>query len=146
MPGAMDATKRFDPINTRQILSRKGFDEGAIRRFCYRPFDLRWIYWESDTKLLDEKRSEYVPHVVPGNFWIEARQKQPMDAFDRGYVTGSLADNFGNGLSNFFPLLLHKPGDLLGDGEFHPNVAGKAEEYLAAIGASPEQLFTAVRL
>ena len=141
MPGAMDATKRFDPIRTREILLRKGFDRDAIRRFCYRPFDLRWVYWEPDTKLLDEKRSEYVPHVVPGNLWIEARQKQPMDAFDRGYVTSSLADNFGNGLSNFFPLLLHKPSDLLGDALSHPNVSEKAEEYLAAIAAAHELLF-----
>ena len=141
MPGVMDATKRFDPVRTRETLSRKGFDKNAIRRFCYRPFDLRWIYWESDTKLLDEKRSEYVPHVVSGNLWIEARQKQPMDAFDRGYVTSSLADNFGNGLSNFFPLLLHKPGDLLSSALSHPNVSVKAEEYLTAIGAAPESLF-----
>ena len=25
----------------------------------YRPFDTRWLYWEPETKLLDEKRSEY---------------------------------------------------------------------------------------
>jgi hypothetical protein len=141
MPGVMDATKRFDPVKTRDILSRKGFDKDAIRRFCYRPFDLRWIYWEPDTKLLDEKRSEYIPHVVSGNLWIEARQKQPMDAFDRGYVTSSLADNFGNGLSNFFPLLLHKPGDLLSGAQSHPNVSVKAEEYLSALGAAHESLF-----
>lgn len=141
MPGAIDRTKRFDPIRTRETLTRKGFNKDAIRRFCYRPFDLRWVYWESDTKLLDEKRSEYVPHVLPGNLWIDARQKQPMDAFDRGYVTGSLADNFGNGLSNFFPLFLHRQGDLLGGALSHANLSEKAEEYLAAIGDAHEPLF-----
>jgi hypothetical protein len=110
-------------------------------RFCYRPFDYRWIYCEPDTKLLDRGRPEYVPHVVPDNLWIEARQKQPMDAFDRGYVTSSLADNFGNGLSNFFPLLLLKPGDLLSGPQSHPNVSVKAEEYLSTIGASHDLLF-----
>jgi len=29
-----------------------------------------------------------------------------MERFDRGYVTSVLADNFGNGLSSYFPLLL----------------------------------------
>lgn len=77
-----------------------------MRRYCYRPFDVRWLYWEPDTKLLDEKRAEYVPHVFEGNVWLEARQRQPMDAFDRGYVVSVLADNFGNGLSSFFPLYL----------------------------------------
>ncbi len=42
---AMESTKRFDPFKTRQTLVRKGFNERAIRRFCYRPFDFRWIYW-----------------------------------------------------------------------------------------------------
>jgi hypothetical protein len=82
IPSAMESTKRFDANKTREILLKKGYSETVIHRFCYRPFDLRWLYWESETKLLDEKRSEYVPHVVPGNLWIEARQKQSMEAFD----------------------------------------------------------------
>jgi len=141
LPAAMDTAGGFDAARTRQALIEKGFVESQILRFCYRPFDYRWIYCEPDTKLLDRGRPEYVPHVAPGNLWIEARQKQTMDAFDRGYVTDSLADNFGNGLSNFFPLMLHKQGDLLGGAVSHPNVSVKAQEYLVAIGASHELLF-----
>jgi hypothetical protein len=141
MPCAMESTKRFDAARTRETLLRKGFQSDAIRRFCYRPFDYRWLYWESDTKLLDEKRTEYLPHVFAGNLWIEARQKQPMEAFDRGYVTNALADNFGNGLSNFFPLLLHQPGDLLGATQSHPNISDQAKSYLSAVKASVDLLF-----
>jgi hypothetical protein len=72
---------------------------------------VRWLYWEPETKLLDEKRSEYFPHVFAANLWVEARQKQPMERFDRGYFTRILADNFGNGLSNFFPLYLKDEKD-----------------------------------
>jgi hypothetical protein len=141
LPAAMDTAGGFDAARTRQVLVKKGFVESQILRFCYRPFDYRWIYCEPDAKLLDRGRPEYVPHVAPGNLWIEARQKQTMDAFDRGYVTSSLADNFGNGLSNFFPLMLHKEGDLLGGAVSHPNVSVKAEQYLAGIGVSHELLF-----
>lgn len=141
LPAAMDTAGGFDAAKTRRTLVKKGFIESQILRFCYRPFDYRWIYAEPDTKLLDRGRPEYVPHVFPENLWIEARQKQPMDAFDRGYLTRSLADNFGNGLSNFFPLRLHQPGDLLNDAQAHPNVSTKAEEYLASIGESHETLF-----
>ncbi len=141
LPAAMDTAGGFDAAKTRRTLVKKGYIESQILRFCYRPFDYRWIYAEPDTKLLDRGRPEYVPHVFPENLWIEARQKQPMDAFDRGYVTRSLADNFGNGLSNFFPLLLHQPGDLLNDAQAHPNVSTKAEEYIASIGESHETLF-----
>ena len=41
-------------------------------RHAYRPFDTRWLYWEADTKLLDEKRAEYKPHVFEGNMFIES--------------------------------------------------------------------------
>jgi hypothetical protein len=141
LPAAMDTVGGFDAAQTRHLLLEKGFVESQVLRFCYRPFDYRWIYCEPDTKLLDRGRPEYVPHVVQGNLWIEARQKQTMDAFDRGYVTGSLADNFGNGLSNFFPLELHKQGDLLGGAASHPNLSEKAEKYLTGTGASHESLF-----
>jgi len=141
LPAAMDAAGGFEAARTRHLLIKKGFVESQLLRFCYRPFDYRWIYCEPDAKLLDRGRPEYVPHVGPGNLWIEARQKQTMDAFDRGYVTSSLADNFGNGLSNFFPLILQKQGNLLGDAASHPNLSEKAEKYLAAIGGSHELLF-----
>lgn len=141
VPSAMESTKRFDAKKTRNILLKKGYSAHSIHRFCYRPFDLRWLYWESETKLLDEKRAEYVAHVVPGNLWIEARQKQPMEAFDRGYVTSLLADNFGNGLSSFFPLFLHRQGDLLGDAQLAPNISEATQAYLARINAEPEELF-----
>jgi hypothetical protein len=141
LPAAMDTAGGFDAARTRHLLIKKGFVESQVLRFCYRPFDYRWIYCEPDAKLLDRGRPEYVPHVAPGNLWIEARQKQTMDAFDRGYVTDSLADNFGNGLSNFFPLILHKQGNLLSGAVSHPNLSEKAEKYLAAIGGSHESLF-----
>ena len=141
LPAAMDTAGGFEAARTRHLLIKKGFVESQVLRFCYRPFDYRWIYCEPDAKLLDRGRPEYVPHVAPGNLWIEARQKQTMDAFDRGYVTSSLADNFGNGLSNFFPLELNKQGNLLADAASHPNLSEKAEQYLAAIGGSHEALF-----
>jgi hypothetical protein len=141
VPGAMDSTKRFNAPRTREQLLKKGFQKDAIRPFCYRPFDIRWIYWESETKLLDEKRSEYVPHVVAKNLWIEARQKQTMDAFDRGYVVSTLADNFGNGLSSFFPLVLNHVGNLLTGAGLKPNLSEEAQAYLSSVDATHEDLF-----
>lgn len=66
-PCAMTSTDRFDATETRRVLLRKGFGESAIRPYSYRPFDDRWLYWESTGKLLDEKRSEYIPQVRPEN-------------------------------------------------------------------------------
>jgi hypothetical protein len=106
-PSIMSASKRFDPVLTRDTLRRRGKLAGNVVRYAYRPFDVRWLYWEPETKLLDEKRSEYWPHVLPGNSFVEAREKEPQAEFSRGTVVQKLADNFGNGLSSFFPLHLN---------------------------------------
>ena len=75
-PAAMKATARFDARAVREaLLARGGPDEAGFVRFAYRPFDDRWLYWEADTKLLDEKRADYRPHVFEGNSWLVTQQK-----------------------------------------------------------------------
>ena len=138
-PGVMTGTARYDAETTRDVLRKRGMLKQNIVRYAYRPLDVRWLYWEPVTKLLDEKRVEYWPHVVLDNCWIEARQKQTMEAFDRGYFTRVMADNFGNGLSSFFPLFLVDP---LHEGkEKHYNLVARSENYLKAINAGAEDLF-----
>lgn len=150
-PALMHKTARFDPVATRRFLQQRGFREAHVRRYCYRPFDVRWLYWEPETELLDRKRSEYVPHVFEGNMWLEARQRQPMEAFDRGYVVSVLADNFGNGLSSFFPLYLRADAqardlfeadedtDRIDAGEGRRfNLSPAAVAYLRSIGADDQ--------
>jgi len=88
---------------TKRELQQYSFRPWQIRRYTYRPFDLRWIYWEPETKLLDEKRTEALPEVFNGNRFLEARQQESGTVFCRGSITSSLPDNFGNGLSTFFP-------------------------------------------
>jgi len=146
-PSAMRSTARFDAHSTRQYLTARGFLPGNTVRYVYRPYDLRWLYWEPETKLLDEKRSEYVSHVSPTNPWLELRQKQPMDKFDRGYTVRALADNFGNGLSSFFPLYLRTApsGDRsllsVSADEWAENISEAGRNYLVLIGAEAPQLF-----
>jgi len=88
----------YNEVRRDDELRERGFLQKNIVRYCYRPFDVRWLYWEPKTKLLDEKRTDYFLQVFPGNIWLEARQKQTMDIFDRGYFTQVLADNFGKSL------------------------------------------------
>ena len=146
-PGAMTATARFKAEAVRDHLRNRGFLGQNVVRYFYRPFDMRWLYWEAETKLLDEKRAEYFPHVFPTNSWVEARQKQPMEQFDRGYFTRILADNLGNGLSSFFPLYLkgqQSEKSLLGRQEpedvcvlangLRYNLSVSAVDYLTRIG------------
>ncbi len=142
-PGAMTDSARFQARVVREhLLKRGGPLAEKIVRYCYRPFDVRWLYWEPQTDLLDRKRTEYFPHIGEGNVWVEARQKQTMDTFDRGYFVRVLADNFGNGLSNFFPLyLMTESYSLLEQQKRRPNLSEKCESYLVGIGANEDDLF-----
>ena len=69
-PGVMAKTARFDATKVREQLLARGFREDGIVPYYYRPFDIRWVYWEPETKLLDEKRAEYFPHVFKGNLFL----------------------------------------------------------------------------
>ena len=74
-PGVMKTTARFDARKVRDtLLARGGPNKSGFVRHAYRPFDNRWLYWEADTKLLDEKRADYRPHVLEGNVWLSAAQ------------------------------------------------------------------------
>ena len=57
------------------------------------------------------------------------------------YITPRLADNFGNGLSSYFPLMVRDPNPIHAGDPPTPNTSAGAEGYLAAIGADHEALF-----
>ena len=83
-----------------------GPGKAGFIRYDYRPFDTRWLYWDPDRGLLDAPRVAYRPHVFEENVWIEAREREAKEDFSRGTLVRHLADNFGNGLSSFFPAYL----------------------------------------
>ena len=72
-PVAMQSRARYSPRSVRStLLTRGGPTESGFIRYAYRPFDTRWLYWEADTKLLNEKRPDYRPHVFDANLWLSA--------------------------------------------------------------------------
>ncbi len=142
-PAVMKTTALFNALRMRDALLNRGgpIDAGFIR-FAYRPFDIRWLYWEEDSGLLDRPRADYRPHVFEGNLWVEAREREAKENFSRGTLVRYLADNFGSGLSSYFPAWLR--GDSMGndsDGVRTPNLSGTAERYLELLGADVEDLF-----
>ena len=142
-PAAMKTTARFDAREVRdELLKRGGPEESGFIQYAYRPFDNRWLYWEKDTKLLDEKRTDYRQQMFDGNSWIEARERETKEEFSRGTLVSHMADNFGNGLSSYFPAWLQD--DSLGTGEAkprHPNLTPTAQRYLDRLGLASEDLF-----
>ena len=68
-PSAMRNSSAFKISDARvrdALLARGGPREtGFIPDYAYRPFDNRWLYWESDRRLLTAPAPDYWPHVFP---------------------------------------------------------------------------------
>ena len=75
-PAVMKATRIFDSHAVRDALLRRGGPiESGFVRHAYRPLDTRWLYWESDSGLLDRPRPDHKLHVFEGNLWLVSQQK-----------------------------------------------------------------------
>ena len=147
-PGAMQNTARFHAEAVRDQLRRRGFQPENIVRYCYRPFDVRWLYWEPETKLLDEKRAEYYPQVYPGNVWLSAGQRNRKEDFYQPQFTTLLADHhIVESNVGMFPLYLrsdHERASLFdhgGNGELKSNLSIEAASYLSRLGVTEQDLF-----
>ena len=137
-PGVMKGTARFDARATRAaLLARGGPDKAGFVRFAYRPFDTRWLYWEKDTKLLDEKRADYRPHVFEGNLWLVFQNKARPD-LSPPLAIRHLGDlNQMNSSAYCVPVLLGDDGlaTALHQKQHRPNLSGTAQSYLERLDA-----------
>ena len=145
-PIAMQTAPRFDPRPVRDaLLARGGPAESGFVRYAYRPFDTRWLYWDADTKLLDEKRVDYQPHVFKENLWLSSSHRirkgasEPQTAFTRHIASYHLIER----VANWFPAYLRDEGLRLGgDGSGRrPNLSDAAQRYLDRLGLGVEDLF-----
>ena len=144
-PSVMNSSARFNSRAVRDSLLKrdKPDEKSGFVRHAYRPFDNRWLYWEAETKLLDEKRADYKPHVIAGNIWLIAQQKprrewsSPQVIFNIGCL-----DLMDRG-ATCFPAWLHDEGLGLGiDGAQHrPNLSDAAQRYLDRLGLGVDDLF-----
>jgi predicted helicase len=146
-PSAMESTKRFSAEAVRDYLRRRRFLSQNIIRYCYRPFDVRWLYWEPETKLLDRNRAEYLPHVFDGNVWFGAVQ-QNRKAFDPPLVSKYVCSlHIIERGANLFPLYLKSDASRRSLFELDDNKGPKsnlsteAANYLAQLEASEGELF-----
>ncbi len=145
-PGVMKSTARFNACKVRDaLLARGGPSKSGFVRHAYRPFDNRWLYWEAETKLLDEKRADYRPHVFEGSLWLSEVPRLRRDAIEpQAVVTSHLASlHLIEWSASMFPAWLRD--DSLGiDGngaQSRPNLSCAAQRYLERLSASVGDLF-----
>ena len=124
-------------------LARGSFGDAGYLPYAHRPFDTRWIYWESSSGLLARPSPAFKPHVFDGNMFLEARQRESTEQFLRGTLVRHLAGDFGNGRSHFVPAWLHEEGMALDGGgeQRRPNLSDAAQRYLDRLGLGVEDLF-----
>jgi hypothetical protein len=161
-PGVMTNSARFKAEVVRDWLRQRGFLKKNVVRYCYRPFDVRWLYWEPETKLLDEKRLEYFLQIFAGNIWLSAGQRNRKEDFYQPQFTSILADHhIVESNVGMFPLFLRENVDLSvsvlretpdlfsprsdGGGQSKttiiPNLSDAAAAYSAGLRVKPEALF-----
>ena len=131
-------------------VQRTGPDEAGFVRYAYRPFDTRWLYWESNSGLLDRPRPEYKPHIFDGNLWLSSAQhlrkgaEEPQTWFTTHMGSMHLIERG----ASMFPAYLRdeqtegQQGMLDGDGEQRrPNLSAAARAYLDRLGLGVADLF-----
>ena len=142
-PRVMKSTARFNARAVRDALLRRGGpDESGFIRFAYRPFDTRWLYWEKDTKLLDEKRADYRPHVFEGNRFLVTQQKPRRDWSPPQVISQIGCIDLMDRSATCIPVWLREEGlDAAAGTERRPNLSGTAQRYLDRLGLGVEDLF-----
>ena len=126
------------------LLARGGPTESGFVRHAYRPFDTRWLYWETGHGLLGRPVPEYRPHVFAGNLWLGSNKREIHDEFTHGTTIEHLGNwKLANWGIHFFPMRLCDNG--LGTNETgsgrRPNLSPAARRYLDTLGMGVEDLF-----
>lgn len=128
------------------------FNSAKIVSYYYRPFDVRWLYW--DELILDRARPEYLPHIQPNNPFFLTTARTRKQEIEPPISTCLLSDlNVMDSGARAFPLYLYdsdkrdepKTKDMfeeeLKSTERRVNLSKKAQGYLSALDADPELLF-----
>lgn len=135
-PRAMEATQRFDAVASRHLLlARGGPLTDNIVRYEYRPFDVRWLYWEPETRLLGEKAAAYFSQTHPDNpFLFTTGRTRKLQAEPALMIARPSDLNLMDSGARGFPLYLgYSRVGMLPD-SLTPNLSAATQRYLAATG------------
>lgn len=136
-PALMNTSARYNPAVTRKSLLIRKHALGEIIRYAYRPFDVRWAYWDPDTKLIDEKRPEFFGNTGFDNRFLTAGERNRMGVFYKPQSISVLGDHhLVESNVAIFPETVRQDSQ-----NVEPNVAKSLKEELANQGISSGQLF-----
>lgn len=136
-PAMMNASQRYDPAGVRNELLARQDASGRIIRYAYRPFDVRWAYWDPNTKLVDEKRPEFALNTEFKNRFLTAGERNRMGTFYKPQAISVLGDHhLVESNVSIFPAMVRQDSQ-----NIEPNIARSVKEALVARGITSDQLF-----
>ena len=86
-------TYRVENSSSYKLLSRRQrtkFSEVAVRTCLYRPFDMRWLYY--DPELISRPGFDVMRHLLKKNLAMLVTRQVATDAFHHVFVSASLVD------------------------------------------------------
>ena len=145
-PVAMKKTTSFkgDGPSVRDVRLARGINNAGFVRHAYRPFDTRWLYWESDSGLLGRPRPEFNRHVFNGNVWLCANKNELQSDFSHGLMARHIGGwKLGHWGMHYFPLYLRDDqfGDEVDGIKRTANLSEMARSYIESMSAEPEDIF-----
>jgi Type ISP C-terminal specificity domain len=143
-PRLMENINHLDAKQIRTSLVKRGFLPQNVVRYCYRPFDVRWLYWEPETKLITANRSKYFPHVQLGNVWMVSQQKARRDWTPSQIITQLGSLHLEERGASCIPLYLYKVqnpsaprfDDAISPNQRDANLTDMARSYLGQLFSS----------
>lgn len=141
----MEDAGQYNAKTTREYLVKRGFLPRNIVRYAYRPFDVRWLYWEPETYLLDRKREEYFADVFPSNFFLFTTARTRKADIEPAIVTQMVCDlNYMDSGARGFPLYARPDASGLfpeAHDQPNPNLTQGGRSYEAEYGADANVVF-----
>lgn len=138
-PQIMSNSYCYNAIEIRTKLASKGFRQWQVLRYTYRPFDVRWIYWEPEEQLLRRPVPDYVKSFLNKSASMIVPQ-QNRRSYDPPCLASELVDlNLSDGGSNAFPSLVIRT--LITDSRVvRENTSSSASVYLEGHGSDATEL------
>ncbi|MEC5213400.1 hypothetical protein RCH06_001950 [Polaromonas sp. CG_9.5] len=143
IPALMQSGGRFNAAQERKEAIHHGMEVGSYVRYCYRPMDMRWLFWYPIGKLLDEKRPDYAPQAFAGNLWIFTTARTRKETPEPAFATHLLADlNLQDSGTRGIPLYLSDETQASTDSShWRENLTATAVHYLEQVQAGAKDLF-----
>ena len=146
-PSAMKSSSGFVVSDAQKVrdslIARGGPLDANFVRHAYRPFDTRWLYWETGHGLLGRPVPDYKPHLFDDNRWMVAQHKPRRDWSPPQIISSMGCLDLIDRGATCIPAWLRDEGLALeGGGEQRrPNLADAAQRYLDRLGLGVEDLF-----